>query len=427
MFKKNLVSLAVVLSLLLSLGLSLATAAPLGQETIYTVKLGDNLWTLAEKYLGSGPLYWAIVYETNIAGFTDETYKRIYNPSLIHPGQKLIIPDAERAAELLSPPAAGELGSKERPVQVYFVPSAELENIVTGGEIMRQALTKATGLEFEVYVPTSYAAVIEGMCASPADTMGFPATLTYVVANARCGVDASMISVRYGRDHYWAQFIVPRDSDIQSLEDLNGKKWAYTDATSTSGHVFPMIILDGAGVEVAEKFAAGGHPQAVLAVYNGEADFATTYFSPPLVPKGEPEWEPGMDPEPYKDIVDECGVTEDGKKLMCGGYRILDARAAARSTAPDVVQKVRILALSDAIPNDCLAFGPDFPLETRVKIELALMAFKETEDWKQSIGAKDFYSWDDIRPVSDAEYDVVRQYVEASGYSFDDIVGFLEE
>ena len=134
-----------------------------------------------------------------------------------------------------------------------------------------------------------------------------------------------------------------------------------------------------------------------------------------------------MDPEPYKDIVDECGVTEDGKKLYCGDYRILDARSSSgvRSTAPDVVQKVRIVALSQSIPNDCLAFGPDFPLEARVKIELALMEFKETEGWDASIG--DFYSWDDVRPASDADYAVVRGVIGAAGHSMDDVVAFLEE
>ena len=133
-----------------------------------------------------------------------------------------------------------------------------------------------------------------------------------------------------------------------------------------------------------------------------------------------------MPPEPYAAIVDECGVTEDGKKLMCGDYRVLDARSSSgvRSIAPDVVQNVRILALSRSIPNDCLAFGPDFPSELRVKIEAALLAFKETDAWYESIG--DFYSWDDMRPATDADYDVVREIIEGAGYSMDDIVGFME-
>lgn len=321
-------------------------------------------------------------------------------------------------------PQPAALGTEGHPILVYFVPSAEIDRIVAGGEVLRQALEDATGLKFEVFVPTSYAAAIEGMCAAPGDTMGFPATLAYVVANARCGVDASMISIRFGWDVYWGEYIVQRDSDMQTLQDLNGKTWGFTDPTSTSGHVIPLIDLQAAGIQVADKVATGGHPQAVVAVYNGEVDFATVYFSPPLLPEGR--WEPGDPPEPYADIVDECQVNEQGQ-LYCGDYRVLDARSASGvlSVAPDVVQKVRILALTDAIPNDCMAFGPDFPSDVRQKIEQALLDMVGTEAWNNSL--QDFYSWDAIRPASDQDYDGVRAKIEKAGFSMDEIVGFLEE
>ena len=61
--------------------------------------------------------------------------------------------------------AMAELGTPERPIQVLFVPSVDAQVIVSGGEIMREALEEATGLSFEVKVPTSYAATIEEMCA----------------------------------------------------------------------------------------------------------------------------------------------------------------------------------------------------------------------------------------------------------------------
>lgn len=323
------------------------------------------------------------------------------------------------------PPAEPELGSEERPIQVYFVPSVEAETIVAGGEVLQEALEEATGLAFEVYVPTSYAAFVEGMCAAPADSMGFPATFAYVVANARCGVDASMRAVRYGDPFYYGQIIVARDSEFESIEDLDGASWAYTDPTSTSGFIVPTIMLAANDVEVSESVATGGHGQAALAIYNGEADFGTTYFNPPQPVEGadvEP-WEYGDDPEPYADVVDECVVTEEGD-VVCGNWEIKDARNRIVDTAPDVIQQVRILAISEQIPNDCLAFGPDFPPELREQIEQALMDLQGTETWEQSLG--EVYNWGSAVATSDADYDGIRAQVEAGGLSMDDIVGVLE-
>jgi hypothetical protein len=101
MTKKMFVNLVLVLALLLPPGLSAVNAAPLAQEQTYTVKLGDNLWTLAEKYLGSGPAYHAIVIATNLKSVEDPTFAKIKNANLIHPGWKLLIPSAEEAEELM--------------------------------------------------------------------------------------------------------------------------------------------------------------------------------------------------------------------------------------------------------------------------------------------------------------------------------------
>jgi len=84
----------------------ISAAPPQQEEATYTVKLGDNLWTLAEKYLGSGPAYSAIVAATNAKQAEDDTFAYIANPSLIHPGWKLAIPAGEEAGGLLTQPGA---------------------------------------------------------------------------------------------------------------------------------------------------------------------------------------------------------------------------------------------------------------------------------------------------------------------------------
>jgi len=113
--------------------------------------------------------------------------------------------------------AAGGLGSKEAPIKVLFVPSVDVDFMIAGGELIEQALLAAAGLYVEVSVPTSYAATIEEMCASPTDTVGFIPAMGYALANQLCGVTPGLASERYGWNVYWTMFIVARDSDFQTL------------------------------------------------------------------------------------------------------------------------------------------------------------------------------------------------------------------
>jgi phosphonate transport system substrate-binding protein len=292
--------------------------------------------------------------------------------------------------------------------------------IISGGEVMAQALNEATGLTFEVVVPTSYAATIEEMCASPSDTIGFIPAFGYVLANDLCGVDVSQRAVRRGWGTYWTMYVVARDSEIQELADLEGKKWAYPDAGSTSGYLVPKVMLDEAGITPGEVLEAGGHPQAVRAVYTGEADFGTAFYSPWAAPEGAAAWDRGMDPEVPVDTA-SCALNDDKSKLLCEGYRVLDARANIREEFPDVVDKLRILSLSPDIPNDTMSFSPEFPAELRAQIEAALAAFAETEAWGESIGNEDFYGWSGIEVASDADYDFVRKMVANAGVTIESL------
>jgi phosphate/phosphite/phosphonate ABC transporter binding protein len=319
------------------------------------------------------------------------------------------------------PAAATDIGTPDRPIKVLFVPSVDANVITSGGEIMAEALKEATGMEFEVSVPTSYAATIEEICASPEDTIAFIPAQGYVIANQLCGVDVAFKAIRRGWGKYWTMFIVPRDSEAQTLEDLEGKKWAYPDAGSTSGYLFPQVALNTAGVTPGETLEAGGHPEVIRAVYNGEADFGTAFYSAPLKPEGEEPWKEGDPADIPDDLIESCAPSADGEALMCGDWRVLDARANLREEAPDVIQKVKILGLTDAIPNDTLSFGPEFPAELRAQIEAALVAFSQTEAWGESIGNEDFYGWSGLDPALDEEYDVVRQLVDFLGITLESL------
>lgn len=331
------------------------------------------------------------------------------------------VPPTKAPPTEVPPTPEPAIGSPDHPIKVLFVPSVEANKIIAGGEIMAAALNKATGLTFEVSVPTSFAATVEEMCASPKDSIGFIPALGYVFASQLCGVDVQFKAVRRGFSVYWAQVVVARDSDIKDIKDLDGKKWGYVDAASTSGYMVPLVMLNDAGIKPSEAVETGGHPQAIKAVYNGEVDFATTFFSPATKPEGEEPWKEGDAVDIPDDKVDSCKLTEDKKSISCDGWIVNDARGNIREEAPDVVQKVRILTISPSIPNDTLSFGPEFPADLREKISTALLEFAKTDDWNNSIGSKDAYGWTSITVAEDAEYDFVRKMVEAVGLKLEDL------
>jgi len=324
------------------------------------------------------------------------------------------------APETTTTEAAVELGTADHPIKILFVPSVSAEEIIAGGEILTGVLEEATGLVYEVSVPTSYAATISEMCASPEDTIGFIPATAYVLGNDECGIEVAMKSKRFGFTEYWAEFIVPRDSEAQTLEDLAGLSWAYPDAGSTSGFLVPSGMFNQAGIEAGEVVEAGGHSATVKAVYNGEADFGTVFYSPSIDADRNVIWDrttAGADvPD---DLVDSCILDDDGQ-IECSGVYPRDARRNIREEAPDVIQKVRIMELSQPIPNDTVSFAPGVPQDIREKFVTALADYA-ANDPDGFAEAFDPYSWSGIALTDDSEFDFIRALVQALDLTSDDL------
>ncbi|NLD44796.1 MAG: phosphate/phosphite/phosphonate ABC transporter substrate-binding protein [Chloroflexi bacterium] len=313
-------------------------------------------------------------------------------------------------------PVAAPLGSAQNPVKMYFVPSVEVAVIIESGDAISAFLKERTGLNFEVRVPTTYAAVVEEMGAAEADAMAFIPAFGYVLAHDKYGMDVSLAVVRRGWHVYWAEYLVRRDSDIQTLADLNGKSWAFPSTTSTSGYLVPASYFKKNGIEPGERVDAGGHPQAVIAVLEGSADFATVYYSPPV-----DHWQIGDPPEPE---TGEFTYEESGGSISAfkGGVRLQDARIAVLSTYPKAVEDLRILALSDPIPNDTVSFAANFPADVRQQIIDGLIAYAATEEGQAVLSDDKFYAITGFTPVDDAAFDPIRDMITGLGMTEEDIL-----
>ncbi len=268
-----------------------------------------------------------------------------------------------------------KLGSKQNPIKMFFVPSLEAGKVVQSGEAIAEFLQKQTGYHFKVAVPTSYAAVIEALGTYQADIAWLP-TYAYVLAKQKYNAQVRLMTVRNGLNKYRGQFVVKNDAPIKALEDLNGKIIAYTDAASTSGYIYPSAVLKQKNIVPKDHIFAGGHPQAILAVYSGRADAACTYWSPP----------------------DARGIP-------------MDAREKLFSTHPDIFDKIRILDYTDWIPNDTVTFRDELPPELEDQVVASLYEFAQSSEGKTTLKA--LYDIDGLEYAKDEDYEVVRVTLKA--------------
>jgi phosphonate transport system substrate-binding protein len=76
-------------------------------------------------------------------------------------------------------------------------------------------------------------------------------------------------------DSYWASIVTYPGSGIESLADIKGHSFAFSDPASTSGHLFPAYGLRKAGIDPEKDIRpiyAGSHTSSFEALYNRKVD-----------------------------------------------------------------------------------------------------------------------------------------------------------
>jgi phosphonate transport system substrate-binding protein len=168
----------------------------------------------------------------------------------------------------------GDSGSGGEPLRVGLIPNENPKEVEAQYQPLEDYLNKELGREVELSVPTTYNAVVEAMVSGKLDLAYFGG-LTYVQARQRADVHPLFTEVnpRTGTTKYRSVIIVPADSDVEKVEDLEGEDFAFGSVSSTSGSLYPSIMLDAAGLDyrkdMGEVIYTGGHDTTAQAVANG--------------------------------------------------------------------------------------------------------------------------------------------------------------
>ena len=108
--------------------------------------------------------------------------------------------------------------------------------------------------------------------------LAFVCTSAYVQGHDTFGMELLAAPQVDGKTTYNSLLIVPASSPAQSMEDLRGKVFAFTDPISLSGRVYPTYVVQQLGFTPEEFFARTfftySHDEAIRAVASGLADGA---------------------------------------------------------------------------------------------------------------------------------------------------------
>lgn len=290
---KRIICLVLAVALLLTLGLSVASAAPRSQGEAYTIVLGDWLSKLAEKYLGNPGAWPAIMAATNKKYVEDSTFARIENADLIYPGQKVWVPAKEEAEAFMATydpgqpgllfgagpkgqvvigswwTSGGEAAGLSGMFDIYAskYPDVEIVNgAVAGGAgsvfkgVLKTRLIGGTppdtfqlhaGLEVEGYSPETYLAPLDDLYASEGWEQAFPADLVALLKSYKGHYWGVPVNI-HRSNVLWYNKKIFADNGLNPPTNFD-EFFAVADALKAKG-IVPYVLANNGGWEAPHAF-----------------------------------------------------------------------------------------------------------------------------------------------------------------------------
>lgn len=164
------------------------------------------------------------------------------------------------------------------PLRVAVAAVISPEGTMESYTLLFDYLEQALGRPVEVVQRRTYAEINELVRLGEVD-LAFVCTSSYLVGKRDFDMQLLVAPQVEGRTTYQAYLIVPADSSAQSLEDLRGGVFAFTDPISFSGRIVPTYWLQQMGETpdtfFDRTFFTYSHDDAIRAVVRHLADGAS--------------------------------------------------------------------------------------------------------------------------------------------------------
>jgi len=159
------------------------------------------------------------------------------------------------AALTTAPAAAGDLNDKGWPrsiekLTIGFIPLEDQVQQRNQLKPLVDFLNAQLGVPVEVSITTSYAALVEAQ-KNDQLLLGYFGPLSFLFAEQRFGAVPILVDSPDGKTvgHYNSMLLAGKDSPVKSVADIKGNDFSFVDPASTSGNLFPRVMLIQAGID----------------------------------------------------------------------------------------------------------------------------------------------------------------------------------
>lgn len=227
-------------------------------------------------------------------------------------------------------------------------------------------LAAETGKPIQFFMPTSYAAVVEGLLGKFVD-VAVLGPYSYVIANEKDETIEVFATYAKRAGHlqqegpgYAAALVTKKGSKFTDVDSLKGSVLGLVDPGSTSGNLFPRVVFSkNVGGDLDAYFGkvvyTGSHELSTVAVANGKVDaaFVATHRFDNVVNKGDVALEDfnvlwTSPPIPQDPFVYRGTLCDDLKEKIRGTFLGLSMENEGEAGFLNNVKSNRFVAVSSA-------------------------------------------------------------------------------